>query len=303
MTTRVPARRSNPSEQSARGKSFLEKAAYVVTPGTVVFGLLYYFGSTYRSAYYDYFGVRVSELELAPQDYVMGSTTAIFLPLLIAVVLGLLGVASFVLVDNQLSKRGLDRLRRQVSWALVAAGIGLLLLAFPVFLRPRWWQQAVSLFLASGWPRELLPPLIVAFGAILVMFGRHLRRDASRYRERVRAITDGLLIALVAMTLFFDMALYASGAGKAEAGQETNQHYMNMTGVVIHSREPISTQAYDACKDKGTGGGSYRFTCAGFRVLAKSKTRYFLLLERGKDVATLVLKDDDSIRVVVWKAS
>ncbi|MGP4001688.1 hypothetical protein [Streptomyces sp. 8N706] len=304
MTARVPARRSDPGEGPPKGKSFLEKAAYVVTPGTVVFALLYYFGSTYRSAYYAYFGVRVGDLQLSPQDHVLGSPTAIFLPLLILMFLGLSGLLLFAFLDSRLSLRGMEDLRRQVFWGLTAAGIVLLLLGFPVFLRPRWWQEAVLLRLAPGWPRALLPPLIVALGAILVVLALYLRRGSSRRRERLRAVANGLLVALVAMVVFFDMARYADLAGRAEASQDTVEGFSRMTPIMIHSRQPLP-HAPGGCRKFGAGHDPYRYTCTGFRILAKSKAQYFLVPEssQGKRSPTFVLRDDDSIRVHVWGTS
>ncbi|MEV6317543.1 hypothetical protein [Streptomyces sp. NPDC051776] len=288
--------------QEPEGKSFLEKAAYVVTPGTVVFGLLYYFGSTYWSAYYSYFGVRVSELEFSTQDHLLGSPDALFLPLWIMLILSILGLLVFRLTERRLSRPEAETSRRLVYRVLAATGAVLLLLGFPVFLEPEWWRQAVTLRLDPGWPRDLVPPFFVALGVVMLMFALYLGRGPHRRRDRYWSSAEGLLIAVLAMVVFFDMARYAYGAGRADALGDAVHDFRNMTPVLVHSRTPISPASPDiSCTDRGKAHQPFRFRCTGFRVLGKSSTRYFLVpwrRQRGGDI-TFVLRDDDSIHVEV----
>jgi hypothetical protein len=288
--------------QEPESKSFLEKAAYVVTPGTVVFGLLYYFGSTYWSAYYSYFGVRVSELQFSAQDHLLGSPEAIFLPLWIMLVLGVLGLLLFRSVERFLSRPARGELRTLVCRVLAGVGVVLLLLGFPVFLEPEWWRRLVLLRLRAGWPRDLIPPVFVALGTALLMFALYLRRGQNRSAERFRNIAEGLLVAVLAMVVFFDMARYAHGAGRAAARHDAARDFRAMTPVLIQSRTPIFPAAkHVSCKDLGAGFQPYRYRCTGFRILAKSSTSYFLVPWRRQPEGdiTLVLRNDDSIRVEV----
>ncbi|MEU1283612.1 hypothetical protein [Kitasatospora sp. NPDC005856] len=57
--------------------------------------------------------------------------------------------------------------RAALAWAL--AGGLLLLLGFPVFTEPGWWRGGVLSLLEAGWPRVVIPPLVVALGAALAL--------------------------------------------------------------------------------------------------------------------------------------
>jgi hypothetical protein len=290
------------TEQEPAEKSFLEKAAYIMTPGTVVFALLYYFGYTYRRAYYAYFGVRVGELEFVTQDYILGSPTAIFLPLWVLLILGIAGLLAFRSLERRLSPDTTGARRRIVSRVLATVGIALLLLSFPVFLEPAWWQRAMAELLPNGWLQVLLPSLLVAVGALMLLSAMYLHRSPHHRGSRFWGMTEGLLVTGTALIVFFAMARYANGAGTSEAHEDVMRDFSDMTPVLVHSRQPIYPSAPNIkCEDHGANRLPYRYTCSGFRILAKSSTRYYLLpKERLADgEIILLLRDDDSIRVEV----
>jgi hypothetical protein len=277
-------------------KSFIEKAAYIVTPGSVVFALLFYFGYTYRSAYYAYFGLRVSELGFSPQDYLLGSPEAIFLPLWVLLVLGVVGVLAFRLLERWLSRHEAGERRRLIYRVFASAGIGLLLFSFPVFLEPAWWQRAMAVLLPKGWLRPLLPSFLVAVGAILLLSAMYLRRGPHRSGGNFWGIKEGLILAWILLTVFFAMARYAHGAGTSEAHQDVMRNFSGMTRVLVHSRQPIFPSAPNVhCEDRGAAYLPYRYRCIGFRILAKSSTRYYLVpRERLADGDIIMLLNDDS---------
>ncbi|MEU7060695.1 hypothetical protein [Streptomyces sp. NPDC046197] len=290
------------SGQQTTEKSFFEKAAYIVTPGSVVFALLYYFGYTYRSAYYAYFGLGVGELEFTPQDYLLGSPAAVFLPLWVLLVLGIIGVLAFRALERWLSQPDAAERRGPVTRVLGAVGVGLLLLSFPVFLEPAWWRTTMWVLLPVGWLRVLLPAVLVAVGALLVLCAMYLIRDPQRRGGRFWGITEGLLVSATALIVFFALARYAHGAGTSAARDEAENNFRDTTPVLIHLRQPIFPSAPNVhCVDRGAAYLPYRYRCIGFRVLAKSSTRYYLVpTERLADGdITLVLNDDNSVRVEV----
>jgi hypothetical protein len=283
-------------------KSFFEKAAYIVTPGSVIFALLYYFGYTYRSAYYAYFGLRVTELEFSTQDYLLGSPTAIFLPLWVLLTLGVVGILAFRSLERRLSQSGAAVRRRQASRVFTVVGVSLLLLSFPVFLEPMWWQRAMAALVPIGWLRVLFPSFIVAMGALLLLFAMYLHRSPQRHGIRFWGVTEGLLVSGTVLILFFALARYAHGAGTSEAHEAVMGDFRGMTRVLIHSRQPIHPTAPNVrCQDRGATFEPYRYQCSGFRVLAKSSTRYYLVPWRrlAKGQITLLLRDDNTIRVEV----
>ncbi|MER6162765.1 hypothetical protein ABT147_46075 [Streptomyces sp. NPDC001868] len=280
-------------------KSFFEKAAYIVTPGSVVFALLYYAGHTYRSAYYSYFGLRVSELEFTPQDYLLGSPAAIFLPLWVLLTLGIVGVIAFRPMERRLSAAAR---RGPVSRALAAVGVVLLLLSFPVLLEPAWWLRGMVVLLPIGWLRALLPAFLVAVGGLLLLFAVHLGRAPHLRGSRLWGVTEGLLVSATALIAFFAMARYAHGAGTSEAHEDVMRNFSGMTRVLVHSRQPIFPSAPTVrCEDRGAAYLPYRYRCIGFRVLAKTSTRYYLVPRQrlADGDITLLLQDDNTIRVEV----
>jgi hypothetical protein len=307
-------RGTGPSET----RSLIEKFTRVMAPSTVVIGLLYYFSSTYKNAYFSFFGVRPGELGLSTQDYLLGSPSAVFLPLWFLLTCGLLGLLLAVLVRSRLS--GTGRLpgpapgpgasaRRRPGWSraaaagTAAAGAVMLLMGYAVFLQPPWWR-AVVVHLPPGWRRDLLPPLVVVLGAVLLMLV--LRPDttatATAAGDRTRATARGLLIAILILGLFFDAAQYAAGAGRAQAGRDVAARFPRSTRVLVLSRYPISHYAEGiGYRDLGAERGPYRYQYAGFVVLAKSPSRYYLVSSERRRVrgVTVVLPDDDSVRVVL----
>ncbi|MGA4845351.1 hypothetical protein ACOBQB_03370 [Streptomyces sp. G5(2025)] len=292
-----------PAEESqTRDKAFLEKAAYVLTPGSVVVGLLYYLGNRYRGAYYAYFGVSTRDLELTMQEYLLESPAALFLPLWVLLVAGLVGMLLFRSAERWFAEDTTLRRRGLVARAVAVVGAVLLLISFPVLLEPVWWQRTVQQGLPGGWPREFLPPSIVAVGALLLLLALYLRRGPERRRERFWSIAEGLLLAAVVMIMFFTMARYAHVAGMSRAQHDAERDYRGTTPVLIHARTPIRASApFITCEDRGRAYMPYRFRCRGFQILAKSRTRYFLVPHKrpADGDITLVLRDDDSVRVEV----
>lgn len=290
-------------EKKQRSKSFLEKAAYVVTPGTAVLGLLYYFGATYWSAYYAYFGIRVNELDYSWQDHLLGSPQALFLPVWVLLTLGVLVFFAFRWFERELDRPQHTQLRTLVCRVAVAAGVALLLLGFPVFLQPAWWSDLVLSRLSSGWSRDLVPPLLVAIGAVLMLLALRLYHRPDGQGEGPWRLAEGFMVAVLAMVLFFDVARYARGAGESSAAAEAQRNFSDLPAVLVHAREPVEPASRAIhCVDEGKQHQPFRYRCAGYRVLAHSKTHYYLVpADRDPqwgDV-TMVLMDDASIRVQV----
>ncbi|MFE4874272.1 hypothetical protein [Streptomyces sp. NPDC056682] len=217
-------------------------------------------------------------------------------------VLGIIGVLAFRALERWLSQPDAAERRGPVARVLGAAGVGLLLLSFPVFLEPAWWRTAMLALLPIGWLRALLPAVLVAVGALLVLCAMYLIRDPQRRGGRFWGLTEGLLVSATALIVFFALARYAHGAGTSAARDEAENNFRDKTPVLIHLRQPMFPSAPNVhCPDRGAAYLPYRYRCIGFRVLAKSSTRYYLVpTERLADGdITLVLNDDSSVRVEV----
>lgn len=193
---------------------------------------------------------------------------------------------------------GLHRLR-------VAAG-ALLLLGFLVFTEaPRWFRRVLSI-LEPGWPRTLVPPLLVVAGAALALFSLHLHQHARRLGqgaatgERVRTLTGAVLIGLLTMALFFALARYADEAGDDQAARDSESGFAGHVSVLIYSRSRITQDALGiTLKDLSDGSEAYPYRYSGFVLLARSESRYYLVshVRRRPNDLTVVLPDDGSIRI------
>ncbi|MFJ7912003.1 hypothetical protein [Kitasatospora sp. NPDC096204] len=289
-----------------RSRAFLEKAAYVVAPGSVVVGLLYYVGRTYTTSYYGHLGVPTSDLELSRESYLTVSPTALFLPLWALLWCALLVLALFALVEHRLARPREKPLRQRAAAAFGLAGGLLLLTGFLVFTQPPWWTHSVLSLLAPGWPRTVIPPLVVALGATLALFSLRLYRAGLRERGsplaggRIPMLAGAVLIGLLTMSMFFSLSHYADEVGDDQASRDSEAGFARRVSVLILSRSLI---AHDASgigfRDLGDSGGPFRYQYMGFMLLAKSSTRYYLVSHdrrQPRDV-TVVLRDNDDIRI------
>ncbi|MFF2573749.1 hypothetical protein [Streptomyces sp. NPDC058084] len=294
-----------PAERSAPPKvSFIDKAAYVVAPGTAVIGLLYYFGSVYTDAYYATFGVPPTDLQLSVQAYLAKSPDAVFGPVWFLLVCGLVVLLVLGRIGHVLARPGNGHRRRAVCRWFLAVGLLMAMLGFPVFFGRR-----IPLPLPeSWWGTEYVPILVVALGATLAFFAVQQRlqwsaehpgrREETAYR--MWAAGGTLLIGLLAMSLFFGLSRYVADSGEADAWRAIEGGHEGSLRVVVYSRIPLTHDAKNiAYRDVGTAKGPYRYQYRGFRLLVKSPSRFYLVsyASRYKDHLTVVLPDDDSVRV------
>ncbi|QES46583.1 hypothetical protein DEJ50_00685 [Streptomyces venezuelae] len=292
-------------------RSFLDKAAYVAAPGAVVVGLLYYFGNQYNEAYYRAFGVPLSDLPLSIEAVLARSPQTLFFPVWVLLVCGLLVLLVLGWLGHALARPENERWRRTAYRALLAVGLLLGVVGgYPVFFR-----EDLLAFLPAGWPRGLLPSLVVALGATLAFFAIQVRlgqHDAGRRNPRARdadrlwLVAGALLLGMLTLSLFHGVSRYAAMAGEAQAVADANGGMQRNPAVEVLSRLPLVHHAKDIeFMDLGAGAGPYRYRYRGFRLLVKTPTRFYLVPYYGgyKNTVTVVLPDDDGTVRVQMKGS
>ncbi|WFB10153.1 hypothetical protein LRS74_26245 [Streptomyces sp. LX-29] len=273
------------------GKTFLEKAAIVVAPGTVILALLYYMGRTRMNAYYSVFGISVGELGLSTEEYLLASPNATFFPLWILLLVGLFAVLLFGLVDRRLVGHEARRRRRRMWRATGALGGLLLLLAFAA---------------SYQWPGWYMAPLVGALGALLASFALHLRRGGQPpdhggrrppARNRLWSVVGAVLIALLTLSLFSGVAWYVDSEGRAVALRDLRTGPAHRPRVLLYTSTP-ALGAPD--RMLSAGHRPYRYLYDRFTVLTTSDSRYYLV-PRRPPVRKLVVvrRDDASMRVEV----
>ncbi|GAA1248949.1 hypothetical protein GCM10009665_44760 [Kitasatospora nipponensis] len=308
MRQGAPAAAPEPAarQRDDRTRAFLEKAAYVVAPGSVIVGLLYYVGRTYTTSYYVHFGVPTSDLQLSRDSYLTVSPDALFFPLWVLLCCALLALALFALIEQWLARPRENPLWQRASVAAAVAGGLLLLLGFLVFVQPPWWSRRVLSLLEPGWPRTLLPPLVVTVGAALALWSLHLYQCGRRQQgvpmagERVRSMAGAVLIGLLTLSLFFSLARYADEAGDDQAARDADSGFPGQVNVLVYSRSRITQDALGITfKELADDGEPYRYRYSGFVLIAKSSSRYYLVshVRRQPNDLTVVLPDDGTIRI------
>ncbi|MFE1896429.1 hypothetical protein [Streptomyces yangpuensis] len=301
-------RAAEPAAPPSPSRAFLEKLAYVAAPGAIVLGLLYYFGTTYTQAYYATYGVPTADLQLSVEAYLVRSPSAIFFPLWLLLFCGL-AVLLVLGCAGRLLGRPEQRARREaVTGWLLAAGLLLVLAGFPVF----FWEDRLPR-LPEGWLRQFVPCLTVALGATMAFAAVQLRlgsgvegRDRAdpghRTADRLWLAAGALLLGVLTMSLFFGMARYVAAAGRVEAMKDAAGGYVSSPRAVVYSRVPVNHHAPGILfDDLGSAGGPYRYQYRGFRVLAKTPARLYLVSHvTGQKSRTLVvLPDDNTVRIEI----
>ncbi|MFD6113828.1 hypothetical protein ACFWG0_27475 [Streptomyces yangpuensis] len=278
--------------------SFLDKAAYILAPGTLVIGLLYFYGSTYMDTYYSFFGVPPRDLQFSVQGYLANSPRAIFVPMLVLFFLGLVLVMILLMINHALAgPRNVARRRVVARWFMYPSLVVTLLL-------PLTLSESVAGARGQalvGEPLGLWAPLVVALGAALSLFGTRLSpgdwgapdKRAPTVR-RVWFAAEVMLVGLIVAALFMYVTRYATSAGWTDASSEADKGFRGNPYVVIHSRVKI---AHDlpgiVAVDEGSGSGPYRFRYTGFVALTKTPTRFYLVSRNWRaSQVVLVLPDD-----------
>ncbi|MEU9347168.1 hypothetical protein AB0D74_38800 [Streptomyces sp. NPDC048278] len=291
----------SPEPVPSPATSLLRKTAFIAAPGTIVFALLYYFGSVYNKAYYTTLGVFPEDLGFSIQGTVANSTTVIFLPVCLFLIGGLISFLALGWLARWLDgPRRAARRRSAIKW-LLGLGVGVVLLGFVFFV----WEV-----LPTQWAQQFLPALTVALGATLAVFAVHVRlathADARNRRyppgDRMWLAGGTLLLALLTLSLFYDMSQYVGAVGRGDGRSKIDGGYQHTPWVVVHSRVPLAHYAPGITpRDRGPGFGPYRYEYQGFRVLAKAPNRFYLVssTSRWKDRVVVALPDDGTVWVEI----
>ncbi|MEU2062157.1 hypothetical protein [Streptomyces sp. NPDC013455] len=292
-----PPARSEPTPERSPLAAFVEKAAYIAAPGTITLALLYYFGSLYIRAYHSTLGVVPEDLGMSVQNVMANSTSAIFFPVCALLTGGLIVFLFFGLAERALAGPRLAVHRRTAILLMLAVGMAMVFVNFPALF------SDLTIPFPAGWPEVFLPALLVAVGATLGLCAVHLRlnqgtdlRGAPRSAEsdRVWLAVGALLIGMLTVSLFFDMAQYAAVVGRSNARHDAERGYDDKPTVVVHSRVLLTHHARDIdFEDHGSGSGPYRYEYRGFQLLAKAPARFYLISHTARYRDGVVVLPDD----------
>jgi hypothetical protein len=258
----------------------------VIGPVGLLTGVLYYFGYVSARAFYSYFGISLSILDIPSNSYLLGDADTFFKPVAAVLIVSILAFAV-----HQLVSQVLGWLRR--PWVIgfliglgavtgALAGFGLL----GLFGQPGGLASAVALAVAGllaeyiAWIATRFP-VISAKVQVAVRRGKNLRR--------------GLILALVLIAIFWAVADVAYQRGISEARLVEFSLPIRSQAVVYSDRD-LDMPGHDVGITVLRGKDSaYRYRYNGLRPLLYAHDRWFLLPvgwthDNGETV--IVLQDD-----------
>lgn len=306
-----------------RFEHWVNFAASIVAPVTVLSAVLFYFGYVSARAQYGYFGVDVDTIGLSTRDYIQRSPQALLIPLLALTAIGISALLMHTAVRRRIDKvlgegstAQEDRLRRQcgsarwVGLAVTGAGVVLLLL-YAAVPSVRDWAFY-----------NLVTPLLIAAGAATVWYaervlhmltpalpgGGHLQTAALVLRRSIAILIAVVIIAC----LFWATATVAQWTGRGIAKYNA-KHLDKLPTVILDTKERLYSTA--GCRHDATlpasqdpcileqalpmaPGQTYRYRYRHLRLLIQGHDRMFLIPDVwAPSDSTFVVPLDDSVRV------
>lgn len=268
------------AEQRSQAERWLSFAAGIVTPITLVTGLLFYFGYVSARAQYEYFGIDVDTIGLSTQDYVMRSPQPLLVPLLVLTVLAV----GALLLHNALRPTPTGVRRARLSSIVV-----LLLGVVALFAYP---------FLGSVPFYPLIVPALLGLSAAALGYLTYLRGSLDPDRGRQPALIA--LLAIVTVTsAFWATATTAqySGRGLAKSDAERLDRF---PVVILDTREQLALRnpLIEETALRPSPAQTFRYRYRGLRLLVVGKDRLFLVPHTWTaSNTTIVLPLNDTIRV------
>ncbi|GGQ40165.1 MULTISPECIES: hypothetical protein [Streptomyces] len=274
------------------GRDWVSTLATIAAPTTFIGALLLYFGVSYTSAFYNYFGVDSATLGFSTQDYALRSASALYLPVGSALLVALVGTLIYYAAVAMGKRDTPPPLAIRLSpVALAACGGGLFLLGMLGGLRV-WGVGAMEM------------PLLLSGGLVLLLYSRVLSfklagADYPVVRERVAV---GLVLALVALASFWAAHEYAKSHGFDDAKYLAGHLRLRPT-VTIDTTERLyipHRQVRETVLPAAVGTSQrFRYRYEGLRLLAEQKGRMFLIPENWSPScgSVVVLPANSTVRV------
>ncbi len=239
--------------------------------------LALYFGWVRSRAQAAAFGADVSVFDMSPQDLVLRSVDVLFLPICLALLigLGLVRLEPWLRVHAEPAGRVL-----WFSWLLVP--LGLVMLA----VNPDVGYNLLPLFVMGAIAGT-------AYGSLL---RRHARGDASPPRLANVALVGALLIA----TLFWQTERLARVGGQALADDLRQNLPERLPRVTLLSAQRLHIEGPGVVETPlGEPDGAYHYRYEGLYLLQRSGEKYFLLTDGWvlHDGRLLIFPESDEIRL------
>jgi hypothetical protein len=284
-------------------KGIVELLGAVAAPVTIVTSVLFYFGWAYTRAFYDYFAIHHTVLDLSVRDYVLRSINSMLWPLIAGLTLAALWTWAHRLVVRALVDERRRPLLRRLSLVLGAVGGACFVTGLAAARVGDPYHSLV---------RELLAPLGLAAGVALVAYAGHVYgRARSQPHAAVTSIGLeprwlrpaglGLVAVLVTINLLWAVTYYADALGRTDGVQLAARHFIDQPAVVVHSTKRLFLDPFGGVQETPLGGkdAAYQFRYSNLRLLIRSGGKYFLVPSSYSvaDPVVIVLNDNDTVSV------
>lgn len=278
----------------------LKVVGSIVAPTTLLTALFLYFGLLYAVAYYRYFGVNYTVLDLPNQGYLILSASTATLPLALLAATTLLLLWLYQLPLDHLPDRVDRLLRRLVLPAIAAVGLLLLgLVAADALLSVRLFPA--HFFEARG--------LSLSVGIVLLAFAAHLHsglapepvvpKAPARTHLSLTVAKWVCLALLFGVGLFWAVGSYAIRMG-AEGAQAHAAGLSCAPDVVLYSDHPLDLRSAGVPEESVRGpDGVSRFRYTHLKLVPQAGKQYLLLPADWAPTTrpAILLSRSDSLRL------
>lgn len=268
----VPSPQSSPFDGLTKVATVLGQ---FVAPTTLLTAVLFYFGWNHTYRFFEYFGVNSTSLHPSIREYLMRSVDALFVPLIVAGVVGMALMWGYIALPESVRRGRHPRWHTitmtVVAVALVFNGVSRIYVVTP--LNSGLCVAPLSIIVGVG-----------VLGYVVVVRRRRLRElhpDTPPRTEAATFMEWATIFVLVGITLFWIATDYSVAVGQTRA-RETAAEIPSRPRVVVYSEKDLHLSTSDVrvveCRSPDPAAGSaYRFRYDGLVLLTQIGDQYVLL--------------------------
>ncbi|MGH2736268.1 MAG: hypothetical protein ACRDKZ_11860 [Actinomycetota bacterium] len=274
--TAAPVRETGPGRADNRLENIANLLTTYVAPATALGALVFYFGWTYTRAFWLYFAIDPTILGFANQDYVLRSVNALFPALLFMAALAA-GAPPLMRFTDRTLMKGMN-LTRGARTGVALAGFAAFALGVIALFRGEVYVEVVS-------------PILLGLGTLLLGWTRHLRRVFGAGSKR--SLLESMAFwALITLSVFWAISDFARVSGRG-AARFTGQNLQARPAVTVFSVEPLGLEGPGLISTVEPADARYRHGYSGLRLLLRTGGRYLLLPEDWEPGGTVFVIDED----------
>jgi hypothetical protein len=255
--------------EQEQGTDRLRRWVEILTPTGILVGLLYYFGYVTTDAWFRYFGLELSQVQLPQQAIILQSIAALYVPVGALLLLGLGVYLVRRRVDGLLETGWRPRLMRIAGPVAIALGVLLLVRALIGVLVPD----------VSRTEPIALSPLCLCAGVLLIAGGTDVMRRTRRAPRPVKRPDWTIMVmgALLVLGLFWATNSVASAYGRGRA-MDYARTLGSRPAVVVDTKERLFVVQGDVEETQlsAAEGADYRYRYRNLRLLASSQDKLYL---------------------------